>query len=37
VSAGLAVQREMQNPAPDFDFLMTVNEDVAAGLTHTGH
>lgn len=37
VSVGLAVQREMQNPAPDFDFLMTVNEDVAAGLAHTGH
>lgn len=37
VSVGLAVQREMQNPAPDFGFLMTVNEDIAAGLTQTGH
>jgi flagellar biosynthesis regulator FlaF len=32
VSVGLAVQREMQNAAPDFDFLMTVNEDIASGL-----
>jgi flagellar biosynthesis regulator FlaF len=36
VSVGLAVQREMQSPAVDFDFLMMVNEDVAAGLMQTG-
>lgn len=32
VSLGLAVQREMQNGVPDFDFLIGVNEDIAAGL-----
>lgn len=32
VSVGLAVQREMQSDAPDFDFLIGVNEDIAAGL-----
>jgi flagellar biosynthesis regulator FlaF len=33
VSVGLAVQREMQRDAPDFDFLIGVNEDIAAGLS----
>ncbi len=32
VSVGLAVQREVQLPAPDIDFLIAVNEDLAAGL-----
>lgn len=36
VSVGLAVQREMQRDAPDFDFLIGVNEDIAAGLAMTG-
>jgi len=36
VSVGLAVQREMQSDAPDFDFLIGVNEDIAAGLAMTG-
>ena len=30
---GMAVQREMQRDAPDFDFLIDVNEDIAAGLS----
>ena len=33
VSVGLAVQREMQRDVPDFDFLIEVNEDIAAGLS----
>ncbi|MCC6718350.1 MAG: hypothetical protein IT555_10725 [Acetobacteraceae bacterium] len=33
VSVGLAVQREMQRDAPDFDFLIGINEDIAAGLS----
>jgi flagellar biosynthesis activator protein FlaF len=33
VSVGLAVQREMDRGAPDFDFLISVNENVAAGLS----
>ena len=32
VSVGLPVQREMRVPEPDFAFLMTVNESIAAGL-----
>ena len=36
VSVGLAVQREMQRDAPDFDFLISVNEDIAAGLSGQG-
>jgi flagellar biosynthesis activator protein FlaF len=36
VSVGLAVQREMQRDAPDFDFLIGVNEDIAAGLSGPG-
>jgi flagellar protein FlaF len=33
VSVGLAVQREMDQDAPDFDFLIAINENIAAGLT----
>ncbi|ODU55309.1 MAG: hypothetical protein ABS99_07700 [Acetobacteraceae bacterium SCN 69-10] len=36
VSVGLAVQREMQGPAPDFAFLIAVNDDMAAGLSQQG-
>jgi flagellar biosynthesis regulator FlaF len=32
VSVGLAVQREMDQDTPDFDFLIAVNENIAAGL-----
>jgi flagellar protein FlaF len=35
VSVGLAVQREMDRETPDFDFLIDVNENIAAGLS--GH
>lgn len=33
VSVGLALQREMRQPAPDFAFLIAVNDDIAAGLS----
>jgi flagellar protein FlaF len=33
ISVGLAVQREMRTPAPNFDFLMSVNDNIAAGLS----
>lgn len=33
VSVGLAVQRQVQAPEPDFDFLLSVNENIAAGLS----
>jgi flagellar protein FlaF len=33
VSLGIAVQREMENETPDFDFLIGVNEDMAIGLS----
>jgi flagellar biosynthesis regulator FlaF len=32
LSVGLAVQREMDQDAPDFDFLISINENIAAGL-----
>ena len=32
VSVGIAVQREMDRDSPDFDFLIAVNENIAAGL-----
>ncbi|MDE2006528.1 MAG: hypothetical protein KGI51_08185 [Rhodospirillales bacterium] len=32
VSVGLAVRREMEREAPNFDFLIAVNENLAAGL-----
>ncbi len=33
ISVGLAVQREMDSETPDFDFLIGVNENLAAGLS----
>jgi flagellar biosynthesis regulator FlaF len=33
ISIGRAVQRNMQSASPDFDFLVQVNEDIAAGLS----
>ena len=33
VSVGQALQREMREPDPDFIFLITVNEDITAGLS----
>lgn len=33
VSVGLAVEREMDRDAPDFDFLIAINENIAAGLS----
>lgn len=32
VSVGRTVQREMDRDAPDFDFLISVNDNIAAGL-----
>lgn len=32
ISVALSVQREMDSPSPDFDFLIAVNENIAAGL-----
>jgi flagellar biosynthesis regulator FlaF len=36
VSVGLAVQREMDRDSPDFDFLIAINENIAAGLADAG-
>jgi flagellar biosynthesis activator protein FlaF len=36
VSVGLAVQREMDRDSPDFDFLISINENIAAGLSAQG-
>ena len=33
VSVGMVVQREMTQDNPDFDFLITINENIAAGLS----
>ena len=33
VSVGFAVQREMDREDPDFDFLISINENIAAGLS----
>jgi flagellar biosynthesis activator protein FlaF len=33
ISVSMAVQREMQQDAPDLDFLITINEHMAAGLS----
>ena len=33
ISVGLAVQREMDREKPNFEFLIGVNENVAAGLS----
>ena len=35
ISVGLAVQREMAGPAPDFGFLIGINDQIAAGLAGT--
>jgi flagellar biosynthesis regulator FlaF len=32
VSVGMTVQREMDQQTPDFDFLISINENIAAGL-----
>jgi flagellar biosynthesis regulator FlaF len=32
LSVGLTVQREMEQDTPDFDFLISINENIAAGL-----
>jgi flagellar biosynthesis regulator FlaF len=32
MSVGLTVQREMDQDAPNFDFLISINENIAAGL-----
>ena len=32
VSVSLTVQREMDQETPDFDFLIAINENIAAGL-----
>jgi len=36
ISVGLAVQREMDADKPNFDFLIGVNENIAAGLAGNG-
>jgi flagellar biosynthesis activator protein FlaF len=36
VSVGLAVQREMDRDSPDYDFLIAINENIAAGLADAG-
>ena len=36
VSVGIAVQREMEREVPDFDFLIAINENIAAGLSGRG-
>jgi flagellar biosynthesis regulator FlaF len=33
VSVGITVQREMDNESPDLDFLISINESIAAGLS----
>jgi flagellar biosynthesis regulator FlaF len=33
ISVGLTVQREMQQEVPNFEFLISVNENIAAGLS----
>jgi flagellar biosynthesis regulator FlaF len=32
VSVGMTVHREMEADTPDFDFLISINENIAAGL-----
>lgn len=36
ISVGLAVQREMEREQPNLDFLIAVNENIAAGLSRAG-
>jgi flagellar biosynthesis regulator FlaF len=33
ISVGLAVQREMERDQPDVGFLLSVNDNIAAGLS----
>jgi flagellar biosynthesis regulator FlaF len=33
ISVGIAVQREMDRDVPNFDFLISINENMAAGLS----
>jgi flagellar biosynthesis activator protein FlaF len=33
ISIAMSVQREMDSKTPNFDFLITVNENIAAGLS----
>jgi flagellar biosynthesis activator protein FlaF len=33
VSVGLAVQREMERESPDLEFLISINENITAGLS----
>jgi flagellar biosynthesis regulator FlaF len=33
ISVGLTVQREMDQESPNFDFLISINENIAAGLS----
>ena len=33
LSVGRTVQREMEQKSPDFDFLISINENIAAGLS----
>lgn len=33
ISVGLAVQREMDTEVPNLDFLISINEEIAAGLS----
>ena len=36
ISVGRSVQRAMDAPSPDFEFLIAVNENVVAGLSMAG-
>jgi flagellar biosynthesis activator protein FlaF len=36
LSVGATVQREMDQEIPDFDFLISINENIAAGLAGKG-
>ena len=36
VSVGLRVKQEMDLEAPDFDFLIAINEEIAFGLSEAG-
>jgi flagellar biosynthesis activator protein FlaF len=35
ISVGMAVRREAQSEDPDFDFMIAINENIAAGLSAT--
>ena len=36
ISVGLAVQREMDRDEPNFNYLITINDHIAAGLSDRG-